>query len=358
MLVAIGSAWTVPRASVAQDEVCGGEVGIVNGGFESPAVPDYTAAPFVPTSWTGSGSVAVIGPTHDNSSQSVQLADPDDPGSISQALSQPDLLGSTVTLTIRARSSGTVTFNGETQPFAGPGTAWIVSTVTFDIPASAALPLTLVLADQAGGTIGVVDSISGVYAKPCPTPTPTDTPIPTNTPTPTPTMTPSPTPSPTSIPSPTPSPTTSPGPTATTSLEPIPDQQLTITGDPRFPITGSAAIPGEPGLTYTLGTPPALGTVSVLPDGSFTYTAASSLATGDEFTVIATAAGGVTATVNVTVVYEVDKSVPTYGEVEPGGTGYGGPVEDARNPVSPPSPSPTLVPDDEGDDEDSCDRCD
>jgi hypothetical protein len=344
MLVGIGSTWTVPRASVAQNEVCGGSVDIANGGFESPEVPDFTAAPFVPTSWTGSGSVAVIGPTYDNSSQSAQLAGPDDPGSIAQALSQPDLPGSTVTLTIRARSSGTVTFNGETQPFAGSGTAWVVSTVTFDIPASAALPLTLTLADQAGGTIGVVDSISGAYAKPCPTPTPTDTPIPTNTPTPTPTMTTSPTA------------TTEPEPTATTDPDPTADQEITITGDPRFPITGSAAIPGAPGLAYALGIPPALGTVSVLPDGSFTYTAISSLATGDRFTVIATAAGGETATVTVTVIYEVDKSVPTYGEVGPGGTGYGGPVEDARNPSHPPSPQPTAVPDD--DNGGTCDRCD
>jgi hypothetical protein len=42
----------------------------------------------------------------------------------------------------------------------------------------------------------------------------------------------------------------------------------------------------------------------------------------------------------------IDTTVPTYGEVKPGSTGYGGPAEDARNPVSTDDPdvAPTSTP--------------
>jgi hypothetical protein len=68
--------------------------------------------------------------------------------------------------------------------------------------------------------------------------------------------------------------------------------------------------------------------------------------TGDQFTVLATAPGGNTATITVTIAYAIDPAVPSYGTVKPGGTGSGGPASDARggnvsgsNPTQTPAPS-------------------
>jgi hypothetical protein len=348
VVVAIGGTWAVPREGVAQNETCSGVLEIVNGGFESPAVGG-TAELQPPTGWTGAGFVSIHPPgtTFASGTQFVLLGYQGLYGSISQELPAGDLEGEGVGVHffVTSSGSGTVAFNRIVQSISTPGEgAW-----EFFGPLDPSLPMTLSLSGT--GTF-YVDSITATYEKPCPTPTESPTPSPTMTPIPSATETPQPTA------------TETPQPTATSEPGSIADQQMTITGDPRFPIQGSAAIPGEPGLTYALGTSPVLGTAIVAPDGSFTYTAVSSLASSDQFTVIATALGGETAIITVTVIYEVDKSIPTYGEVEPGGTGNGGPVEDARNPSNPSEPEPSAVPDQEDEDdsdendEDSCERCD
>jgi hypothetical protein len=170
------------------------------------------------------------------------------------------------------------------------------------------------------------------------TPTPTNTTEPTSTPTetPEPTSTPTETPEPTSTPTETPEPTT----------VPVPDADLTVTGDPRFEVPGLANTSGS-GLTYTLGTGPANGSVIVAPDGSFIYIADSYLVNGDTFTVIAIDSNGDSAVITVTVVLQVDKSIPTSGSVSPGSGGGGGVPNDARFPNE---PLPTSVPDENDDD--------
>jgi hypothetical protein len=138
-----------------------------------------------------------------------------------------------------------------------------------------------------------------------------------------------------------PSPTPSPGP------ESIPDTILAVTSDPRFPIDGSATIDGYADLTYTLATPPSNGTVTVDPDGQYSYHANNIYLAGDTFTVLATAPGGETALVTVHVTYAIDPTVPTYGKVSPGSTGNGGDAEDTRSGSSSPSdPAPTSTPSD------------
>jgi hypothetical protein len=72
------------------------------------------------------------------------------------------------------------------------------------------------------------------------------------------------------------------------------------------------------------------------------------MATGDSFTVLATAPDGETAVVTVVVSFEVDPTVSTKGTVKPGGTGNGGNPDDAR---SPGGTVPTAVPSDEDDDQ-------
>jgi hypothetical protein len=144
------------------------------------------------------------------------------------------------------------------------------------------------------------------------------------------------------------------GPAPTEVPSELPDQHLTVTGDPRFPVTGSAAIPGVEGVTYALNTSPTYGSVVVAPNGSFTYTAASTLVSSDTFTVLATAEDGNTALITVTITLQIDKSVPTYGDVQPGsgGGGSGGDPVDARSPSSSDnevSPTPTPVPTPTGD---------
>jgi hypothetical protein len=65
----------------------------------------------------------------------------------------------------------------------------------------------------------------------------------------------------------------------------IPDVTVTVAGDPRFPVTGSAAIPGYTGLTYAVETGPSNGSMVLAADGSFEYVAFDSGAVSDTFTV-------------------------------------------------------------------------
>jgi hypothetical protein len=154
-------------------------------------------------------------------------------------------------------------------------------------------------------------------------------------------------PSPTPTHTPSPTPTQTPWPTATSTPTDVPadDVELTISGDPRFPVNGTVAL-ATPGLTYRLLDASRQGSVAIQPDGSFTYMAAGQSVTSDQF--IVRASDGTVITVNL--VLEIDKSVPTYGEVKPGDTGYAGPVEDSRNPGNTVA-QPTDVPDDDNGDE-------
>jgi hypothetical protein len=73
--------------------------------------------------------------------------------------------------------------------------------------------------------------------------------------------------------------------------------------------------------------------VVVQSDGAFTYTANSYAVTFDQFTVRASDSTMIT----VKLVLAIDKSVPTTGEVKPGGSGSGGSggdPQDARSPAS------------------------
>jgi hypothetical protein len=140
--------------------------------------------------------------------------------------------------------------------------------------------------------------------------------------------------------------------TITIVAKSVPATTVRVTADPRFPITGSAAIPGEAGLIYSLKTAPSIGSVVVNADGSFIYTVPSTMAAGDSFTVLATAADGETAVVTVIITFEIDPTVSTKGTVKPGGTGTGdGTPNDARDGV-PSQPQPTSEPSDDSDDDD------
>jgi hypothetical protein len=151
------------------------------------------------------------------------------------------------------------------------------------------------------------------------------------------------TPSPTSTPTETPAPTNTPTITPTPEPTQVPDTSLDVTGDPRFPITGSVSTDDYIDWTFALATLPANGSVDLQSSGEFSYTASNIWLSGDEFTFLATAPGGETATITVTIVYAIDPGVPTTGTVEPGGTGSGGPVNDARDGSSS-GASPTQTP--------------
>jgi hypothetical protein len=202
----------------------------------------------------------------------------------------------------------------------------------------------LATGDNAGAI--ALDKVSILAPCAIPTNTPTNTPTvtPTNTPTETPTETPTTTPTATDVPpTETPTSTATATTTSTPTTTPVDGIELTVTGDPRFPVTVTVAL-DTPGLSYSLLNAPGQGSVIVHDNGAFTYTADSYLVTSDRFTVLAS--DGTTITVNL--ILAVDTTVPTYGEVKPGGTGYGGPAEDARNPGST-APQPTATPeDDEG----------
>ena len=220
-----------PVTTLGQGDLCGGEVIIANGGFELPGVPPNTGTPGTPTSWSGTGVNTILGSDADNSSQSVRLGGPTNVGTISQVVHQSELAGSTVTFTIRALYSGSVTFNGESQSFAGAGIAWVVSDVSFVIPESASIPFTLSLS---GGQEGIsraalVDDISGTYTKPCPTPTNTATSTPTETPTNTATSTPTETPTNTATSTPTETPTSTATETPTSTATETPTSTATNT---------------------------------------------------------------------------------------------------------------------------------
>jgi hypothetical protein len=141
----------------------------------------------------------------------------------------------------------------------------------------------------------------------------------------------------------------------------VEDQTVSVTGDPRFPITGSAAIGGFDGLTYSLLSGPAIGSVTVSANGAFTYTIGSTVATGTSFTVLATDIYGNTAVVTVVLTFDVDETVPTTGTVGPGkggGSGGGGSASDPRSPRQPqPTPVDNGEDDDDGGDSSDCARC-
>jgi hypothetical protein len=304
---------------------------VTNGGFEVPQV--VGEVPNAATGW-GGNHILTHSPTSAHSgNQFASLSTAG--GSITQTLNTSGLLvGDTLTVTFFhddtvAASLGASTV---TTPTAG-NLEYRSQSLSYTLTADAE-SVTLEIARATGSPF--VDDVSANCVRPEPTSTPTETPSPT--------LESTVTPSPTSEPTKTPNPTTG-------------DASITVTGDPRFPVAGTAAT-GEPGLTYSLENEPDQGNVVVQPDGAFTYTADSYLVTFDQFTVLAS--DGTTITVNV--VLEIDPSIPTYGEVKPGGTGNGGTVDevDARNPSNPTSPNPTTVPDqDDSDDNDgdSCSRC-
>jgi hypothetical protein len=141
----------------------------------------------------------------------------------------------------------------------------------------------------------------------------------------------------------------------------VSDQTVAVTGDPRFPITGSAAIVGFDGLTYSLLSGPAIGSVTVSANGAFTYTIGSTVATGTSFTVLATDIYGNTAVVTVVLTFDVDETVSTKGTVSRGNSGGSGGGGSASDPRSPSQPQPTPVDsgedDDDGGDSSDCARC-
>jgi hypothetical protein len=209
-----------------------------------------------------------------------------------------------------------MSFNGVVQVIPDLVNVEKTSIHTFTVPVDQTISLGLTVSAGGNKTFSV-DSIIGTYTKPCPTPIDTPTPTPT------------------------------PSPISTPTQAPSEDVELTVTDDPRFPVSGSAAIDAS-GLTYSLDTAPDQGNAAVSTDGSFTYTAANSRVTFDRFTVLAS--DGTFITVNV--VLKIDKSIPTEGEVKPGGTKKG----ESSNLTS---PDPTSTPGaDEGDGGGSCTECD
>lgn len=111
--------------------------------------------------------------------------------------------------------------------------------------------------------------------------------------------------------------------------DPLPDAQLTVSGDPRFPIQGSATLGGFPGLTYSLGSGSSQGSVVVSPNGQFTFVANSINSTTSTFTVVSTDETGDSGVITVTVILAIDKTVSTSGSVSAGGGGTR-PSVDAR----------------------------
>jgi hypothetical protein len=140
-----------------------------------------------------------------------------------------------------------------------------------------------------------------------------------------------------------PTPTNTPLATATSTPTEIPvgpgDSTLTVTADPRFPLTGSAAI--SEATIYTLNQLPANGTVLVTTDGTYTYQAYNPYLAGDTFTITAAGPNG-SATVTIVITYAINPTVSTNGSVNPGHTGSGGSTTDPRGSRS---PQPTSTPD-------------
>lgn len=211
-VVLLGAIWVGPGATVAQGEPCEGVVEIDNGGFELPDLPPGGSREVSPDGWTSSGSVVVWGegshPAH-----STQFASVSRNASLSQTVHQPELAGATVTITFAASgepSSLIVRFGTHDRRFlVEPGFA----TYSLSVPVSVGDPGPYILAFEGARPNAVdVDDVAFAYAKPCPTP------IPTNTPT----------------------------------MVPAAEVEITVTGDPRYPVCGSVAL-DVPGLSYTLG---------------------------------------------------------------------------------------------------------
>jgi hypothetical protein len=138
------------------------------------------------------------------------------------------------------------------------------------------------------------------------------------------------------------------------------DTIVTVTADPRFPVVGTAAIPNA--TTYTLDDLPDNGTVTLDPDGAYTYQALNLTLDGDQFTVTATGLHG-TATVAIVITYAIDPNVPTTGFVSPGkggstGGGNSSDPRDPRSPITAPATTPAPELEEETESDDSCARCD
>jgi hypothetical protein len=355
LMLLAGLVWTArvdsPRTVLAQDAPfdCSGIV--FNGSFEDPVYPGGGYGP--PAAGWGDGHFRVHNqdqPAHSGNLSAILLV-----GSfLSQQLDTDTLqAGDTITISLWHIGGVSLTLGSSSLNATYEGANdWEAAAISYTLVSNSE-PVTLRV-DRGNVSFQRVDTVTASCSRAAPTETPTETPTNTPTETPIPTNTPTQTPSPTatSTPTETPVPTAISTPTETPA-DPIPDTTITITGDPRFPIAGSARIPGYDDLTFTPRTPPVIGTVVVNPDGSFTYTAPVTLATGDTFTVLATAPNGETAVVTVVITFELDKTIPTYGEIKPGGPGSGGgtggdPV-DARSSVDPDdddNPQSTSTPSD------------
>jgi hypothetical protein len=210
--------------------------------------------------------------------------------SLSQTVHQPELAGATVTITFAASgepSSLIVRFGTHDRRFlVEPGFA----SYALSVPVSVGDPGPYILAFEGARPNAVdVDDVAVAYTKPCPTPTPTTTP----------------------------------------TAEPPEEVEITVTGDPRYPVTGSVAL-DVPRLSYELGKKPGQGIVVVSPDGAFVYTAASRWAMFDQFIVVASN----NTVITVNLVLQIDPTVPSFRDANPGS-------------------EPTPVPD-----KDTCARCD
>jgi hypothetical protein len=332
-----GMVWTMridssQRALAQQVPVdCSGIV--FNGSFEDPFVPPESIGPEA-TGWDG-GHYTQNDPNSSHSGS--QFAVLTLSSFLAQTLDTGELLaGDTITISLQhvdgvALTLGTSSLNAT---YVGTG-SWQPDSISYTL-ATDGEPVTLRI--DRGVVISLAPMVDTVTAS-CSRVAPTETPTQTQTPTPPPTNTPTQTPPPTATSTPTGIP-----------ADPVPDTTIQVIGDPRFPIVNSAVIPGYDNLVYTLQTPPGIGSVIVDPDGSFVYTVPSTVASGSSFTVLATAPGGEMAVVTVTVIFEIDKTIPNGGgSVGPGGngTGGGGDATDARstgNQGTGDEPDPTSVP--------------
>jgi hypothetical protein len=338
-----GMVWTLrfdsPRMALAQQVPFDCSAVVTDGGFENPQLPDGVTYAGGLTNWSGSYDVIAGGTAARTGRQYIHAN-----SRVRQELVTSNLLaGDTVTVTawhnytlrMHIESNGPVV--ASTISEGGTTGTWTAGQISYTLIEDAQ-PLTIQL-DRLSSSPRV-DDVTATCTRAV---APTETPTPTQTPSPTTTSTPTQTPSPTA--------TTEPTATSTPTgipADPIPDTTIQVIGDPRFPIVNSAVIPGHDDLAYTLETPPGIGTVVVDPSGSFVYTVPPTTATGATFTVLATAPGGETAVVTVTIIFEIDKTIPNGGgTVVPGGTGGGGDATDARstgNQGTDDEPDPTSVP--------------
>ena len=313
LIASVGSDWGVTHALMARAESCGGVIAIVNGGFESPDLPGGPRQ-ITPDGWSSTGTVFLWdeGSRPDNPTQFASVIGS---ASLSQTIVQPELEGSTATITFSASAEFDrflIRFGNHDQRIhVSPGFA--AYTVTVGISEDDRGPYTLGFQGLNANSVEV-DNVAVAFAKPCPTPAPTQTPISV------------PTAEPTGVPTETPG----------------EEVEITITGDPRYPVSGSVEL-DIPGLSYVLVNKPDQGRVVLYPDGSFTYTAASRWLMFDQFAVLASNDTLIT----VNLVLQIDPPVPEFGEGSPADTGTGD-----LDKFTQPQPTSTL-----DEDAEICDRC-